>query len=128
MPGGDPMHNRVPAAIYYRFMWGDYAALSYVWGDEGKTSRIIVNEQETEVTRNLEGALRAFRDRREFITGFKLWVYAICINQKDNEERGRQIRRMRGIYGNAWTVIAWLGGEGDESDKSYSASPGLIYP
>lgn len=118
VPGGDPMHNRVPTAACYRFMWGDYAALSYVWGDEGKISRIIVNGQETEVTQNLEEALRAFRDGREFETGFKLWVDAICINQKDYEERGRQIRRMRDIYGNAWTVIAWLGGEGDESDKA----------
>jgi len=104
-------HNHTPSSDCYRFAWGDYAALSYVWGDETKTRTIFINGHEIAVTQNLEEALRAFRSQSEFRSGFKLWVDAICINQRDNEERGRQVRRMREIYGNAWTVIAWLGGE-----------------
>jgi hypothetical protein len=53
-----------------------------------------------------------------FQDGLKLWVDAICINQRDYQERGHQIGKMRGIYGNAQTVIAWLGGEENNSDEA----------
>jgi hypothetical protein len=39
--------------------------------------------------------------------GFRLWVDALCINQRDLEERGRQLGKMRGVYGSAWCVVAW---------------------
>jgi hypothetical protein len=54
----------------------------------------------------------------EFSDGFKLWVDAICINQDDLDERGRQVRRMREIYSTAWTVVAWLGEEHNQSHKA----------
>jgi len=113
-----PTTIREPPDAYQRFTWGDYASLSYVWGDESKTCRIIVNGHELKVTRNLEEALRVFRDGSEFQSNFGLWADAICINQNDFEERGRQVRKMREIYGKAWTVIAWLGKEGYQSDKA----------
>jgi hypothetical protein len=59
-------HNHTPSSGCYRFAWGDYAALSYVWGDETKTRTIFVNEHEVAVTQNLEEALRAFRSQSEF--------------------------------------------------------------
>ncbi|CZT05126.1 uncharacterized protein RCO7_05324 [Rhynchosporium graminicola] len=113
-----PTPNREPLVAHHRFNWGDYAALSYVWGDESKTRSIIVNGRELKVTRNLEEALRAFRERSEFQSKFGLWADAICINQNDFEERGRQVTKMREIYGKAWTVIAWLGVEGNQSDMA----------
>jgi len=116
--GQDAMDSRVPVTNGYRFLWGDYAALSYVWGDENMTSKIVVNGQEIQVTRNLEVALRALRGRPDFEAGYKLWVDALCINQADHEERERQVGKMRNIYGNAWAVIAWLGEEENESDKA----------
>src|SRR5687768_5449484 len=70
---------------------GDYAALSYVRGDENDTRRIVVNDQEVSVTANLATALKAFSDQAEFEGSFKLWVDAICINQMDLEERARQV-------------------------------------
>jgi len=114
----DDMNSRVPIPRAYRFQWGDYAALSYVWGDENIKSTIVVNGRQTPVTKNLEVALRALRERPGFEGGFKFWVDALCINQVDYEERERQVRRMHDIYGNAWTVIAWLGEEADESEKA----------
>lgn len=101
-----------------RFNWGDYAALSYVWGDENVTKTILVNGEEREVTANLEEALRSIAVRGEFGNSLKLWIDAISINQDDLEERGRQVRRMREIYGNSQTVIAWLGEEYDQSHKA----------
>jgi hypothetical protein len=114
----DAMDSRIPMSGGYRFQWGDYAALSYVWGDENMTSTIVVNGRETQVTRNLEAALRVLRGRPDFENRFRLWVDALCINQADYEERGNQVRKMRNIYGNAWTVIAWLGEEENESEKA----------
>ncbi|TVY91155.1 Heterokaryon incompatibility protein 6,OR allele [Lachnellula willkommii] len=117
-PAKDDEYCYTPSTTSYRFIWGDFAALSYVWGDENVTGTIVVNGQEREVTANLEEALRAFCSRDEFTGGFKLWVDAICINQNDLVERGRQVRRMREIYGTAWTVVAWLGEECDQSHKA----------
>ncbi|CZR69106.1 uncharacterized protein PAC_19007 [Phialocephala subalpina] len=112
------MDQYIPTKPNYRFTWGDYAALSYVWGNPGLTHRIIVNDQEMRVGANLEIALRALNTRPDFQGGFKLWVDAICINQDNYEERGRQVSKMREIYGGAWTVMAWLGEEQDNSDKA----------
>ena len=38
-----------------------------------------------------------------------LWVDAICINQKDNLEKGRQLLLMGQVYSNPKQVFAWLG-------------------
>jgi hypothetical protein len=105
-----------PPSIHHRFQWGDFAALSYVWGDESVATPIVVNGHEMRVTRNLGNALREFREGEEFQGGFKLWIDAICINQADLGERAKQVRRMREIYGNAWAVIAWLGEGSRNSD------------
>lgn len=107
-----------PPPYLHRFAWGDYAALSYAWGDECVTSTIIVNGKPTTVTSNLASALKQFSNESEFEDGFKLWVDAICINQADLAERARQIQRMREIYGSAWVVIAWLGEEDKQSNSA----------
>jgi hypothetical protein len=63
-------------------------------------------------------ALRALCGRPHFEEGFKLWVDTLCIIQADYKEREAQVRKMQNIYGNAWTVIAWLGGEEYEGGKA----------
>ena len=118
LPSHSYIHSPTPIDSCRRFTWGDYAALSYVWGDESKPRSIIVNGKDVQVTRNLEGALRAFQEQAEFADGFRLWVDAISINQQDSEERGRQVQRMRDIYRNAWTVLAWLGESRYGSDEA----------
>lgn len=106
-----------------RFTWGDYSALSYVWGKANPLFRrtIIVNNKAVKVGKNLEIALRNLSLSPEFQgqEGHKLWVDALCINQKDTEERNRQVARMRHFYGDAFSVIAWLGEEADESEEAF---------
>lgn len=102
----------------HRFVWGDFAALSYVWGDPQKTSEIMLNRQVIKVQQSLEIALHALSTRADFSGRYKLWVDAICINQQDNQERSRQIRRMKHIYGDAREVIAWIGEEANNSDQA----------
>ncbi|PMD53878.1 HET-domain-containing protein, partial [Hyaloscypha bicolor E] len=38
-----------------------------------------------------------------------LWADAVCINQRDNKEKGHQVALMAKIYSNANCVLVWLG-------------------
>lgn len=90
-----------------------YEALSYTWGDDPETVDVLVNGCFFPVTVNLDAALRALRlsDKPR-----NLWVDAICINQKNIEEQGKQVGIMWKIYKAADCVVVWLGPE--EGDSS----------
>jgi hypothetical protein len=87
-----------------------YTALSYVWGDPTATTTISINSRSINVTTNLELALRCLRSSNDAIP---LWIDALCINQKDDQEKSKQVSRMREVYMNAETVNVWLGEEED---------------
>lgn len=92
-----------------------YKGLSYCWGDRNSTSTIHLNGAEVHVTANLEDALRQLgRDE-----SMCLWVDALCINQSDAIERGRQVLRMGDIYRNASETICWLGVEAEDSPLAF---------
>jgi hypothetical protein len=74
-----------------------YEALSYVWGDPGITKPIIVNGRQMNVTVSLEAAFRKFRQQADGAV-VVIWADAICINQKDIQERGQQVSIMADIY------------------------------
>ncbi|EPE37003.1 hypothetical protein GLAREA_09166 [Glarea lozoyensis ATCC 20868] len=107
--GGESWESQFNAP-QHRFTWGDFATLSYVWGS-GRSRKIILNEQPTYIGANLEAALRSLRGTQRFNGRFRLWVDALCINQKDVEERGRQVKKMHMLYSSAWIVISWAGEE-----------------
>jgi hypothetical protein len=88
-----------------------------IGGDPSITKPIIINGSIMEVTTNLEAALRELRAWK--IT--KIWVDAICINQRDVAERGIQVPRMGLIYSKATEVIAWLGVEAENSRAACKA-------
>lgn len=91
-----------------------YEALSYVWGQEQCQTPALVNGRPVTITKNLDIALRYFRDRSDEKT---LWVDAVCINQKDNVEKGPQVQMMGQIYSKAAQVLVWLGPAADGSDE-----------
>ena len=72
-----------------------YAALSYTWGDTAVTVPLICDGKEMQITQNLAEALHMTlrTNPHEF-----LWVDQICINQKDNDEKAGQVKRMALIY------------------------------
>lgn len=98
-----------------RYPWGDYCALSYCWGTGVRSHEIIVNGQVFAVTETLESALRSVRGDWD---GLRLWVDALCINQEDIAERGKEVRRMRKIYGDTGAVYVYLGSEADGSTEA----------
>lgn len=113
---------------------GDFAALSYVWGDPSKTKGISVDGNIVQVTENLEAALRQLRGRLPWVRkqekdhdeegekeSIGIWVDALCINQNDLAERSREVARMRDIYASAWEVVTWLGPASADSDLAMVA-------
>ncbi|KAK4446269.1 heterokaryon incompatibility protein-domain-containing protein [Podospora aff. communis PSN243] len=64
-----------------------FEAMSYAWGSADNPKSIHVNGRNLAVTCNLYAALARLRDH---VLDRVLWVDAICINQEDVAERGRQ--------------------------------------
>ncbi|KAI1658683.1 HET-domain-containing protein [Daldinia decipiens] len=104
------------ASLPWRYTWGDFVALSYVWGDQSIRREIIVDGIPVSVTASLEGALRELRHHSRIQQGFLLWVDALCINQEDLDERSAQVAKMKDIYQAAWHVVIWLGPDENRSD------------
>jgi hypothetical protein len=82
-----------------------YEALSYVWGSTQDLIDIFIGpstQYTIGVTQNLASALRyhRYQDRERV-----LWVDAICVNQKDLQERSKQVKRMANIYTMANRVL-----------------------
>ncbi|KAH9217880.1 heterokaryon incompatibility protein-domain-containing protein, partial [Leptodontidium sp. 2 PMI_412] len=62
--------------------------------------------------------LQAMQKLSMFRAGFKVWIDAISINQRDIVERGLQVAKMRELYTVAWSVVIWLGEESEDSGKA----------
>ncbi|WZH49375.1 Heterokaryon incompatibility protein Het-6OR allele [Fusarium acuminatum] len=116
----------VDADLPWRYGWGDFIALSYVWGHpelpEGEPCHsITVDGCTVEVTPNLYYALTQLSQSCRVRQGFKLWTDAICIDQENADEKGQQIARMCDIYQLAWQVVIWLGPSDQGSALALSA-------
>jgi Heterokaryon incompatibility protein (HET) len=97
----------------------EFIALSYQWGPPDPSESVFFkNGGKTNVGMNLYHALIHLRSRTK---EQYLWVDALCINQNDVKEKSHQIRLMGSIYGNAFTIISWLGIEADKSDLAMDA-------
>ncbi|KAH6611867.1 heterokaryon incompatibility protein-domain-containing protein [Boeremia exigua] len=83
-----------------------FDTISYVWGKASKKVEIMCDARTMRIGANLADALRRFRDSKEITI---LWVDALCINQKDTDERAAQVQLMGLIYFKARQVRIWLG-------------------
>ena len=85
-----------------------FDAVSYVWGEPKFTEilRCGSPRDEIAITPTLASALRRFRSPK---TPRRLWADAVCINQKDNEEKARQVAQMALIYQRARSTVVYLG-------------------
>jgi hypothetical protein len=68
--------------------------------------KTFVNGNQVHVTKNLHEDLSNIKDQYETPA---LWIDQICIDQRDNNERRRQVGLMTTIYGRARTVHVWPG-------------------
>lgn len=83
-----------------------YEALSYTWGDPKITTAITVEGVGFLATENLFDFLSSLRSPT---ADRFLWADAICIDQKNNEEKIHQIKLMTKIYKYAGEVHIWFG-------------------
>ncbi|KAK0652628.1 heterokaryon incompatibility protein-domain-containing protein [Cercophora newfieldiana] len=85
-----------------------YRALSYAWenGEHHNNAVFRCNGVGISISWNLYGALRRLRHVSQ---PMYIWVDAICINQKDDNERTDQVQLMREIYARSEEVAIWLG-------------------
>ena len=104
----DPNDRRLSCSLEECRLSNDptYEALSYTWGLPIFPEILSTHNGALKITENLASALRGLRlqDRVRF-----LWVDAVCINQDDLAEKGRQVAMMGLIYKSARQVICWLG-------------------
>ncbi|KAG8355545.1 hypothetical protein FVEN_g6476 [Fusarium venenatum] len=84
----------------------EFEALSYTWGSNQNCEVITINSSSVTIGANLESALRYIRlpDKPRV-----LWIDALCINQRDDTEKGHQVQNMCQVFSSATTVLAWLG-------------------
>lgn len=87
-----------------------YTALSYTWGAPNFIEKIVFNGSAFHVTPNLAGALRHLR----MMGCLRVWVDAVCIDQKNDVEKSSQIPLMATIYREASHVIVWLGDKDED--------------
>ncbi|KAK0627422.1 heterokaryon incompatibility protein-domain-containing protein, partial [Immersiella caudata] len=88
-----------------------YEALSYMWKKETADEPILLNGVPFVVGKNLRDALLFLRrdyKRGSTKTRLLIWIDAICINQREPQERNRQVRIMDQIYFRAQAVVVWL--------------------
>jgi len=82
---------------------------------------VYLSEKIFLVTPNLEAALRNIRCSTSAVMEqqLRLWIDAMCINQKDSNERDKQVRRMKWVYQQANRVLIWLGNYNEPCDESF---------
>ena len=85
-----------------------YDALSYVCGDTQDKVSILANGAILRIYRSLYGVLR---ELQEAGVSALLWADAICINQDDLKEKGKQVAMMGLLYSGARLVHVFLGGD-----------------
>lgn len=76
---------------------------------------VTLGESKFVVRENLELALHHLRQKDR---DRKLWIDAVCIDQRNKKERGHQAARMSKIFQYAKTVCVWLGPAAEHSDDA----------
>ncbi|KAL8783756.1 MAG: hypothetical protein Q9195_009283 [Heterodermia aff. obscurata] len=107
-----------------------FEALSYAWGNISDRQHVFILKKSKlaakwkkmtfsssgwttlSVTSKLSEALRYIRYKE---APRVLWIDAVCVDQQNLNERGKQVLRMPDIYSLANGVIAWLGPESSSS-------------
>ncbi|KAK8159384.1 heterokaryon incompatibility protein-domain-containing protein [Phyllosticta citrichinensis] len=87
-----------------------YVALSYTWGSLETPFRIPVDGSYLNITANLHAVLGVLAKLPQ-LQGRPLWIDAICINQRNEDEKNCQVPLMGKIYSEANEVFAWIGEE-----------------
>ena len=83
-----------------------YDAISYTWGHPAQIQGILISGKWFPLTEN---AFEVIADRAFPLGTRTIWIDCICINQRDDHEKARQVSLMSEIYRRANRTIIWLG-------------------
>ncbi|KAK8091210.1 HET-domain-containing protein [Apiospora phragmitis] len=95
-----------------------YETISYVWGSEDIQKTVYIDHENgatLSIAQNLNEALRYIRDGR---VERVMWIDAICIDQENLKERGKQVAFMHEIYQHGTSMVLWMGSEADDSHQA----------
>lgn len=102
---------------------GAFEAISYVWGSEARDQTMIIDGKTLEITTSVRDALRQTRQLNKHRA---LWIDGICINQKDDEEKGHQVQLMGRIYKTSRCTLICLGFRTDTCSRDLEALVGDV--
>ena len=108
IPHTDPVRCTVQHVSLQDEPRPEYETISYVWGDPGNTSTVLLNGQETTVPMCAEEALNCMR-LHHGARDRNLWIDAICIDQGNLDERAALVRIMGDIYRDATANLIHVG-------------------
>jgi hypothetical protein len=95
----------------------NYTAISYAWENPAPVSRIrFPDGRSLSLSQTLSGLFDSLRKRHD---AFIVWIDALCINQKDLDERASQVRLMGKVYSSAEQVLLWLGASTQETKDAF---------
>ncbi|KAL9636378.1 MAG: hypothetical protein Q9164_002856 [Protoblastenia rupestris] len=114
---GNPTWSLRPALLSSNLQ---FLAISYTWGPPTLVSSITCNSTTLKITKSVSELLSS-EVLSSFPNDLPIWIDAICINQRDNVEKGVQVSKMVDIYGLAAEVLVWLGPTSGDSDLAMDA-------
>lgn len=83
-----------------------YETISYCWGDSTPCKTIIIDDATLQIPLNTD---RALRRAILWHDSDRIWIDAICIDQKNTEERNQQVALMGHVYSGGTGNIVYLG-------------------
>ncbi|KAF2097333.1 hypothetical protein NA57DRAFT_57925 [Rhizodiscina lignyota] len=94
-----------------------YEAVSYAWEGQRPTCTLECHGTRILITSTVDSFLRHVR---KGLKRRNLWIDAICLNQDDAKEKGRQVYAMGEIYRLARKCHIWLGEERENDSKLFA--------
>lgn len=94
----------------------NFIAISYTWGNEQDPQYVYIDGWRCSVRRNCYEALQQTCSKRNVVQCDLIWIDSICINQKDEDEKGLQVSIMGDIYARATHVFACVGSHANKSE------------
>ncbi|KAI1338868.1 heterokaryon incompatibility protein-domain-containing protein [Xylariaceae sp. FL0016] len=93
-----------------------YAALSYTWGGEAGGQYILLDGHRFYARPHLYASLKSLRHHQ---LSYYIWIDAICINQRDDEEKTEQLPLMGQIYSKASKVAISLHTDDGDGENAF---------
>jgi hypothetical protein len=104
----------------------EYHAISYSWGTDKGTVPICVSGRLLEVPKSTENVLRSLHRCSGGISA-AVWIDAICIDQENVQEKGKQVAMMDLIFKSAAVVHVWLGPSDNSTAAAISSIRAITY-